>query len=335
MNIFVCILFNFLIYLNISKISKFINIYDTPDNIRKLHKVPISSIGGLIILFNILLIIAMYFIKNNIFIDSLYFHSQFQFISFFLFALPFILIGVMDDKLHLSANVKMTFLALTLIFALIIDKDLRIYEIRVTFIESGIQLNNFTIIFTLFSILLFMNALNMMDGINLLTGMYSLIIFLFFIVYLNIDFIFIFLIIGLINYLILNSQNKVFLGDNGTILLSYIISYFFIKSYNYESIIYADQIFLIMMIPGLDLLRVAIGRVMSGSDPFKGDRAHLHHLLTSAYNPKIAMICILSISTIPFFISLLIIKQTLFIIISVFFIYTILVIFLYRKIKYQ
>ena len=335
MNIFVCILFNFLIYLNISKISKLINIYDFPDNFRKLHEAPISNIGGLIIYFNILLITAIYFITNNLFNDSLYFYSQFQFISFFIFALPFILIGVIDDKLHLSANVKMTLLALTLILVLIIDKDLRIYEIRVTFMESGIQLNNFTIIFTLFSILLFMNALNMMDGINLLVGMYSLIIFLIFIFYLRIDFIFVFLIIGLINYLILNFQNKVFLGDNGTILLSYIISYFFIKSYNYESIIYADQIFLIMMIPGLDLVRVAIGRVMSGSAPFMGDRSHLHHLFTAVYNQKIAMISILSISTIPFFISLLIIKQTLFIIISVCFIYAILVIFLYRQIKYQ
>ena len=226
---FIYIIINIFIYFNFYKISKIINIYDVPDNHRKLHKAPVSNIGGLIIFFNIMLVLLLFFIKNNLFNDTIYFNSQFQFVSFFIFIIPLIIIGILDDKIHLSANVKIMSLAVVLIFALFIDKDLRIHELRVTFLESGIQLNNFTVIFTLFSILLFMNALNMMDGINLLVGMYSLIIFLFFTFYLNIYFIFIFLIIGLINYLILNFKNKVFLGDNGTILLSYIISYFFIK----------------------------------------------------------------------------------------------------------
>ena len=330
---FIFVAINSLIYFNIYKISKMINLYDVPDHNRKLHKAPVSNIGGLIIFFNIILIAILLLIKKDLFSDTLYFHSQFQFISFFIFTLPFVIIGFLDDKMHLSANVKMTLLSVVLVFALFIDKDLRIYELRMTFLESGIQLNNFTVIITLFSILLFINALNMMDGINLLVGIYSLTIFLFFIFYLNINLIFIFLIIGLINYLILNFHNKVFLGDNGTILLAYTISYFFIKSYNYEN--YADQIFLIMMVPGLDLLRVAVSRVFLGNSPFKADRGHLHHLFVEAYNQKVALTCILLMSTIPFIVNLLIIKETLFIIILVFFIYIFSVILLYRKIKYQ
>tara|TARA_B110000858_G_C17805557_1_gene477743 strand:+ start:913 stop:1932 length:1020 start_codon:yes stop_codon:yes gene_type:complete len=326
---------NIFIYFNFDKISKIINMYDVPDHNRKLHKLPVSNIGGLIIFFNIILIAFLFLIKKNLLSDTLYFHSQFQFISFFIFTIPFIIIGVLDDKVHLSANVKMTLLTVVLIFVLYIDKDLRIYELRMTFLESGIQLNNFTIVFTLFSILLFINALNMMDGINLLVGMYSLSIFLFFIFYLNVNLIFIFMIIGLINYLILNYHNKVFLGDNGTILLAYTISYFFIKSYNYEGFIYADQIFLIMMIPGLDMLRVAVIRIFSGISPFKADRAHLHHLFSDAYNHKVALTYILLMSTVPTLINLLIIKETLLIIILVFFIYTISVISLNRKIKYH
>ena len=44
--------------------------------------------------------------------------------------------------------------------------------------------------------------------------------------------------------------------------LSFIFSVLMIKSYNLQShIIYADQIFLVMMIPGLELLRLAIYRI--------------------------------------------------------------------------
>ena len=53
-----------------------------------------------------------------------------------------------------------------------------------------------------------------------------------------------------------------FLGDSGTILLGFVISYFFIKSYNLGFKIYSDEIFLIMMIPGFELVRLAIQEII-------------------------------------------------------------------------
>ena len=107
-----------------------------------------------------------------------------------------------------------------------------------------------------------------------------------------------FRLLGLITYLILNFNNRVFLGDSGSIILSYVISYFFIKSYNYEMSFYADQIFLIMLIPGIDLFRVAILRILSGKNPLKADRMHLHHLLAHFFSfEKTIIIILLLIST--------------------------------------
>ena len=61
-------------------------------------------------------------------------------------------------------------------------------------------------------------------------------------------------------------------------MLSYIIAYMFIKGYNLENLFSADEIFLIMLIPGADLLRCTIIRLFRGRHPFRGDREHLHFL---------------------------------------------------------
>ena len=76
-----------------------------------------------------------------------------------------------------------------------------------------------------------MNALNMLDGINLQTGSHSIFLTIFLIIN-DLNIIFgITLIIAIFTYLKLNYQNKIFLGDNGSLLLS-LFSYLFIKLYN-------------------------------------------------------------------------------------------------------
>ncbi len=114
----------------------------------------------------------------------------------------------------------------------------------------------------------------MFDGINLQVGLYALFIFLFFI--LN-DFnkvFFISLSIGIIFFLILNFKSESFLGDGGSYLLSFLIGYFFIKMYNFEYILFADQVALFMLLPGLDLMRLFITRIIKKRHPFSADRNH-------------------------------------------------------------
>ena len=47
---------NLIIFYKINNIAKFLNIYDLPNQKRKIHKEKIPKIGGVIILFNILII---------------------------------------------------------------------------------------------------------------------------------------------------------------------------------------------------------------------------------------------------------------------------------------
>jgi len=100
--------------------------------------------------------------------------------------------------------------------------------------------------------------------------------------------------------------NKIFLGDSGSLLLGFILSCLFIKYYN-ENIIYADQIVLLMILPGIDMLRVATIRLINKKHAFEPDQSHFHHLLLKKYNYKISytvisgIICLSAINS--FFIS--------------------------------
>ena len=48
------IVLNLIIYYSFGPLKKFINVYDFPDNKRKLHSEPIPLIGGFVFLINII-----------------------------------------------------------------------------------------------------------------------------------------------------------------------------------------------------------------------------------------------------------------------------------------
>jgi UDP-GlcNAc:undecaprenyl-phosphate GlcNAc-1-phosphate transferase len=284
-NFFIIIIIcNIIFLLFYAKIVKLINIYDKGDNLRKFQKNPVPPLGGLIIISNI----SLFFFINYIFqfnlINSNYFFSNRDFLSFFFGCIFFYFLGLYDDKYNLRPNIK--FIAtLTLVISFIIfDQNLLIKNITFSFLPNIIELNNLSYFFTSLCILLFLNALNMFDGINLQVGSYVFFIFLIFVfkgVFINISLV---IMIGLIFFLILNYKNKIYMGDSGVFLLAYIISYIVIKSYNYNLIFYVDEIFVIMLLPGVDMFRLFLLRVIRGSNPFKADRNHLHHLLSKYFN---------------------------------------------------
>ena len=143
----------------------------------------------------------------------------------------------------------------------------------------------------------------MFDGINLQVGLYSLIILTFFI-FNNYHLIFfITLYLSIITFLILNSKSKSFLGDGGSYLIAYIIGYFFIKLYNETEALKADQVVLFMFLPGLDLMRLFISRILVKKNPFSSDRNHLHHILLKHYTQNITVMIVQSIVIMPLLIS--------------------------------
>ena len=282
------ILFSILINIPVIFFFKFLEkkiiLFDMPDKVRKFQKKPVALFGGLILIYNFILINIIN-LDNNLFLyPEKYFSDSREFFSFFFGILSSFLIGLYDDKYNISANLKLFSNSLVIFIILIIDDSLVIKELSFSFLENSIELKNFSIFFTLLCILLFINAINMFDGINLQTSFYCLIIFFIFLynnIFLNLNLLF---IVFLLFFIYLNYNNKSFLGDSGTQILAFAIAYFFIKSYNIEKSFTCDQIFIIMMLPGVDMFRLFLYRIIRGRNPFSPDNEHIHHLLIKKMN---------------------------------------------------
>ena len=139
----------------------------------------------------------------------------------------------------------------------------------------------------------------MFDGINLQSGLYSILIFSCITLFYSNSLLTKILFISLIFFSYLNFKNRTFLGDSGSLLISFIISYLFIKLYNLEYINYADEIILYMIIPGLDLIRLFIIRIANKKNPLSSDRNHLHHILINKFSFKKTLFIILSLIILP------------------------------------
>ena len=59
------------------------------------------------------------------------------------------------------------------------------------------------------------------------------------------------------------------------------------------------KIFLILILPGVDLLRVTVKRIMSGKNAFYGDRNHIHHLLNNRINLTLTNFVLILLSSFP------------------------------------
>lgn len=279
---------NLIIYINFSRICEIIDVYDKPDKLRKFHKDNVSLLGGPIIFINLMIVIIIsYFMLsqwqmgNKIVINHIFeFKTFYSFVvtSFFLF-----LVGFCDDKVNLNAHIKFILFVIIIFLSVTIDQSLILDKIQLSFSKNNYNLGLFAIPFTIVSFLLLINAINMFDGINTQLGLYSIVFIISFLINGFEILILISLLISVIFYLILNFYNMTFMGDSGSILIAYIFGYISIKYYNANLILYADEIFLLMLLPGLDLLRVSVTRLLNKKNIFDGDRIHIHHILFEKY----------------------------------------------------
>ena len=262
-------------------ITKFINIFDVADNVRKFHKNNVPLFGGILIIYNLIFFFVLdYFLNLNLSQEIV---NKREYFTFCIGTIIFFCIGLFDDKYNLSANKKLFLNFFILLFLTLMDDNLVIKQLKFSFFENPIYLNNFSHLFTILCVLLFLNAINMFDGINLQTATYCIIIFSIFLfkgIYISLSIIFICI---LILFLFYNSLNKIFLGDSGTQVLAFVISYVLIKSYNLNQSFTPEEIFVILSLPGLDMFRLFLLRVFNGKNPFSPDRNHIHHLIGNKF----------------------------------------------------
>lgn len=314
------ILINVLFFIKNKSISEYFKLYDNPDFSRKIHKKKTSCIGGIYIFINLgLLILYNFYSSENLFLFE-YFQNEVT--NLFFFSISFLgifLIGVYDDKHGIKPNIKLTLFTLIILFLILADRDLAIQNLRFSFTESIYDISDYSNFFTIFCIIVFMNAFNMYDGSNFQVSSISIIIMSYlFLISKTFDYLSITLIVSLVFFSILNLQNKLFLGDNGSLILSFIISYSLIKFYNQNNILYADEVCLLLLMPVIDLLRLFIFRVSSGKNPFLSDRNHLHHLLLRKFNYDQTIILLLLMYLFPIILAIITKKYFLFMLAQIF-----------------
>jgi UDP-GlcNAc:undecaprenyl-phosphate GlcNAc-1-phosphate transferase len=314
----VVIIINLIFYLLSDKIAKVLKLYDNPDKIRKFHKAKTPITGGILVLINI---IIFYLFSD---IES-YPVSK----VFFSACLLIFCLGIFDDKFKISPNIKLILIFILVLYIIGFSDNLLITKIRLSFLDKIIDLGFLSLFWTILCFVLFINALNMFDGINCQVAIYSIFLSLFFI-FNNYQIIFfILMIIGLFTFLVLNIKSKSFFGDGGTYLLSFVFSYFFIKLYNDNKIIFSDQIVLLMIVPGLDLIRLFFTRLYNNKYPFSPDRNHLHHILNKNYNLIWTNFIIQSLIIIPTILSVIFGYVFIFLLITISIYF--LIIFKYKK----
>ena len=173
------IIFNIIIFFYFDKIEKKIKIYDHPDKIRKFHKNSTPILGGAIIFSSFIIIFIYEYFFNNNDLAQLGFYKK-NILLFFIFSLLIFFTYLFDDIKGIKPNLKLTLLSIFITFYLILDSSLILSNLKIKFIGEIIFLNSFSIFFTLLCFLLFINAFNMFDGINLQCVSYSLLIFIVF-----------------------------------------------------------------------------------------------------------------------------------------------------------
>jgi UDP-N-acetylmuramyl pentapeptide phosphotransferase/UDP-N-acetylglucosamine-1-phosphate transferase len=203
-------------------------------------------------------------------------------------------LGIKDDILILSPKKKLL-IQIAASLLLITLGDLRISNLYGLLGYNSISYLP-GIILTTFIFIVLTNAVNLIDGIDGLAGSFGLLSSICFAVLFYKLNLFAYVILSvslggsLLGFLRYNFsiKNKIFMGDTGSLILGFLISFFSIKyittnsSYAYDSNLENDAPLLVMVIlilPLFDTLRMFFIRILSGKSPFKGDRNHFHHIL--------------------------------------------------------
>ena len=316
--VLIFVLINIFFVINFDKIKLFHTVIDSPDNKRKFHKKPTALAGGIILIINIILYYFIIIFFDNDLQNEIIFKEQKHLFFFVVSSFLIFSLGFIDDKLNLNPIIKFLYLILIIGLFIYFDPTIKVELIKLSFLDRQIFLKNYSFIFTIFCFLVFLNSFNMFDGINLQSGSYALIIFIYFLFITQTSLFIIILIIFLITFMYLNFINKSFLGDNGSLLTSFIISFIFIKLFNENEILYSDTIFIIMIIPGLDMVRLFFERIKNKKNPLVFDRHHLHHLLINKFNLLHTNLIINLLIIIPIVLSFLDLNNLIIIFLTIF-----------------
>jgi UDP-N-acetylmuramyl pentapeptide phosphotransferase/UDP-N-acetylglucosamine-1-phosphate transferase len=265
------------------KVAYHKELYDKPDGERKLHDRYISSLGGVAIFIGLFIGFAISGYSDQL--------TGFGYLSAALVLLFFT--GLKDDIMGLSPNKKLGVEILTGIL-IIFGCNAVIGSFNGIFGIENIPLY-FSIPVTLFTVIVIMNAYNLIDGIDGLAGGIGMIASLFLAAgffsagNMPLTILALFTSISLLGFLLHNFHPaNIFMGDTGSLVVGFLLAFLTVhyiglsESQGY-SIIYSNASSVLpvafLAIPLYDTLTVFLKRLARGDGPFTPGRDHVHHQL--------------------------------------------------------
>jgi UDP-GlcNAc:undecaprenyl-phosphate/decaprenyl-phosphate GlcNAc-1-phosphate transferase len=337
MNITITIylLISFVIFFLCGKISYKLNLVDVP-NKRKIHLRATAYTGGIAL--------------STILLSSIVLFDSFNPNLSMILSISFLIsiVGFIDDKYDLNIGGKLS-LQIIPIFYLIFFEKFSLTQIG-NYGLFNLELGVFSIPFTFLSVLFLINAFNYFDGIDGMlsfTSISTLAILYFLAIGQETHFLisdqnsqfYLFIIaitIGiflLFNFSILNLP-KIFLGDSGSLLLGFIISFILIFFAN-QNFIHPILLAWSIAIFVYEFLSINIIRIKNKQEIFKPGQDHLHHVLLKKFKSIFLTNFLISLLNIILFLvgyfSFLLINQLA----SLIFFIIMFILFLYFRNKYS
>lgn len=279
--------FSILVILNFNKISKKIKIMSYNKN-NLIQKKNISSFGSIFFLFTLIIIFFDFFYKK-IFFTNFFFSSYREFYFFFITLFCIFLIGLYDDKYSSSPLNRLILFSIVIYFNTLINSDSILIVIDIKSINYYLPLFKLSVPLTILGIIIFLNAINFIDGINLNLSIFAFFILIFFILS-NYNFnLNLFILISFLFFSYLNFKNKIYFGNAGVYVFSFFLVYQLLISHN-KLIFNFETCLTIIFLPLIDMIRVVFIRIYNGKSPFLGDLNHLHHLMFFKYGSNRAVL---------------------------------------------
>lgn len=271
------------IYPKILRIALQKNIVDNPDA-RKLQRVPIPVLGGMAVLFGMLVSLSV----CQLFYDCSSLFSIVLAMSVMLY------VGTIDDIIELSPRLRFLIeIAVALMLMYTCGYSINCFHGLWGLEEVSLWVS---LPLTVVTVVGLINAINLIDGVDGYSSGYSImacVIFGIFFAYVG-DITMVILactcaasLIPFFLHNVFGRSSKMFIGDGGTLVMGTVMSIFVLNMLKSETFccVYASWgmglvplTLAILSIPVFDTVRVMSMRMLRGASPFHPDKTHLHHL---------------------------------------------------------
>lgn len=275
------------------KVAVLKRLIDVPTEERKIHKRAVPTIGGIIIYAATLFSFSLWYNIDDLHDYGEIYESVKEFKILVATSLVLFFVGVKDDIIGTSP-VKKLFANILVGLILVLMGDIRITGLHGVFGVEEIP-HWGSVFLSLFTYIVVVNAMNLIDGVDGLAAGVGLIassVFGAWFVYANeytLASLSFSLSGALLGFLMFNfSPAKIFMGDSGSLIIGMFVCVLSIRLIEYPLetlnpfwVRISNPMIVIaaLVYPLTDTLRIFIIRALKGQSPFAADRNHLHHCL--------------------------------------------------------